>query len=200
MTNNDRARTDAPLRADIRLLGNLLGETLVRQEGPDLLELVERVRALTKRLRAAEQEGAVDSAAFDELSDVLGGLDLPMTISLVRAFTIFFYLANLAEQTHRLDVDGARTETGRGFLQSTVDRIQAARLDSDLVETVVSRLELRPVFTAHPTEAARRSILSKTANIAELLTERSDPRIADSDRDRIIRRLADLIDLIWQTD
>ncbi len=200
MTTDDSTRTDAPLRADIRLLGNLLGETLVRQEGPELLELVERVRTLTKRLRAAEQVGTVDAAASAELSDILGGLDLPMTISLVRAFTIFFYLANVAEQTHRLDVDGARTETGRGFLQATVDRIQEAGLDPGVIEAVVSRLELRPVFTAHPTEAARRSILAKTANIAELLTERSDPRIADSDRDRIGRRLAELIDLIWQTD
>ena len=200
MTTNDRTKTDAPLRSDIRLLGNLLGETLVRQEGPELLDLVERVRALTKRLRAAEQEGTVDGAAFDELSKVLEALDLPMTISLVRAFTIFFYLANLAEQTHRLDADGARSATRRGFLQSTVDRIQEAQLDTATVDAVVSRLELRPVFTAHPTEAARRSILSKTADIAELLTERSDPRIADSDRDRIVRRLAELIDLIWQTD
>ena len=200
MTTNDPTKTDAPLRADIRLLGNLLGETLVRQEGAELLELVERVRALTKRLRAAEQEGTVDRDAFNELSEVLDGLEIPMIISLVRAFTIFFYLANLAEQSHRLDVDGARTEAGRGFLQSTVDRIQEARLDATMVATVVSRLELRPVFTAHPTEAARRSILSKTADITELLTERSDPRIADSDRDRTVRRLAELIDLIWQTD
>ncbi len=200
MSTTDSSQTDAPLRADIRLLGNLLGETLVRQEGPELLELVERVRALTKRLRTAEQEGAVDAAASAELSDVLGELDLPMTISLVRAFTIFFYLANVAEQTHRLDVAGARAGPERGFLQSTVDRIQEAHLDPAVITAVVSRLELRPVFTAHPTEAARRSILSKTANIAELLTERSDPRIAGSERDRIVRRLAELIDLIWQTD
>ena len=200
MTPDQSKPRDAPLRADIRLLGDLLGQTLVRQEGDELLELVERVRSLTKRLRAAEQAGAIDAAAFSELTELLDSLDLPRTISLVRAFTIFFYLANVAEQTHRLDEDGARSQAKRGFLQSTVDRIQEAELDQELIESVASRLELRPVFTAHPTEAARRSILTKTARIAELLTQRSDPRISDSDRDRIDRRLAELIDLLWQTD
>ncbi len=200
MTTDSPSRSDAPLRADIRLLGNLLGETLVRQEGPELLDQVERVRALTKRLRAAEQRGDAEGAAFDELTGVLERLDLPMTISLVRAFTVFFYLANVAEQTHRLDEDGARARAKRGFLQSTVDRIQGAGLDHDTIAAVVDRLELRPVFTAHPTEAARRSILTKITRIAKSLSQRSDPRISDSERDRIDRRLAELIDLIWQTD
>ncbi|NND04582.1 MAG: phosphoenolpyruvate carboxylase [Acidimicrobiia bacterium] len=191
---------DAPLRADIRLLGNMLGETLVRQEGHHLLDLVEQVRALTKRQRAAEQIGEVDVAAMEELSEIIADLDIATTISLVRSFTVFFYLANVAEQTHRLDEEGARSEASRGFLQSTVDRIEAAQLDPDKTREVIERLELRPVFTAHPTEAARRSILSKISAVAELLTERSDPRISDSDRDRIDRRLAELIDLIWQTD
>jgi len=200
MTSPPKKTRDAPLRADIRRLGNMLGETLVRQEGQELLDLVERVRALTKRLRAAEQAGTVDAEAFAELSEVLGGLDLPMTISLVRAFTVFFYLANVAEQTHRLDEDGARSQAKRGFLQATVDRITEAGVAVDTIDSVVARLEVRPVFTAHPTEAARRSILSKIAAIAELLAERSDPRLVDSQRDRIDRRLAELIDLIWQTD
>jgi len=200
MTADAKTTQDAPLRADIRRLGNMLGATMVRQEGPELLELVERVRALTKRLRAAEQAGTVDRAAFTELSEVLGEIDLPMTISLVRAFTVFFYLANVAEQTHRLDEDGARSKAKRGFLQATVDRIMEANCDPVLIDSVARRLEVRPVFTAHPTEAARRSILAKIAGIAELLAERSDPRISESQRDRIDRRLAELIDLIWQTD
>ena len=200
MASDQKTTSDAPLRADIRLLGNLLGETLVRQEGEELLDLVERVRALTKRLRAAEQEGDVDEAALDELGEVLEEQDLSTTISLVRAFTVFFYLANVAEQTHRLDEDGARSQAKRGFLQSTVDRIEQAGLDRHSLASVIARLELRPVFTAHPTEAARRSILAKNVRIAELLADRSDPRISDSERDRIDRHLAELIDLIWQTD
>jgi phosphoenolpyruvate carboxylase len=192
--------TDTQLRADIRMLGNLLGDTLVRQEGEWLLDLVEEVRALMKRIRSGEAEGRIDHDAQVELSDLLDGLDLAQVISLVRSFTTFFYLANIAEQTHRLDEEGARSIGNRGFLEATVDRIAAADLDKELLEEVLGRLELRPVFTAHPTEAARRSILTKTANIAELLDERGDPRISSAERNRIERRIGELVDLIWQTD
>ena len=199
-TEPHQTTTDANLRADIRMLGNLLGETLVRQEGPWLLELVEQVRALTKRIRSGEAASIVDQDAQTDLAAVLDELDLAKVISLVRAFTTFFYLANLAEQTHRLDEDGARSIGDRGFLEATVDRIAAADLDQGFLEEVLGRLELRPVFTAHPTEAARRSILTKTADIAELLERRGDPRISTAERNRIERRIAELVDLIWQTD
>ncbi len=194
-----RSDRDARLRTDIRLLGNLLGETLVRQEGPGLLELVERVRALTKRIR--DESGTRDDpdAASHELTALLNEIDLDTTIQLVRAFSAFFYLANVAEQAHRLDEEGARAEQ-RGWLASTVDRVLDAGISQEVIDDVVARLELRPVFTAHPTEAARRSILTKTNRVAELLDERADPRLSASDRARIERRLAEVIDLIWQTD
>ena len=198
MPDDHRATRDARLRADIRLLGNLLGETLVRQEGPGLLDLVEQVRALTKRIRGTAADGREDSAAR-ELTDLLAGLDLETTIQLVRAFSAFFYLANVAEQAHRLDEEGARSGQ-RGWLAATIDRILAAGVPDDVMRSVTSRLELRPVFTAHPTEAARRSILTKTDQVADLLDLRADPRLTDSDRDRIDRRLAEVIDLMWQTD
>ncbi len=195
---DERLSRDTRLRADIRLLGNLLGETLVRQEGPELLELVERVRALTKRIRG-EDDDAVPAAASEELTQLLDELDLETTIQLVRAFTAFFYLANVAEQAHRLDEEGARADQ-RGWLATAVDRIIERGVTRDVIDDVVARLELRPVFTAHPTEAARRSILTKTNRVAELLDERADPRLSGSDLARIERRLAEVIDLMWQTD
>jgi len=194
------ASSDARLRADIRLLGNLLGETLVRQHGQGLLDLVEDVRGLTKRIRTAEAEDRPDPEADTELAAILAGLDLETTIQLVRAFTTYFYLANVAEQTHRLDEDSTRQGARRSMLETTVDRIAAAGLDRALVADVAHRLEVRPVFTAHPTEAARRSILTKTRAVAEALTDRADPRMTSADLARIERRLAELIDLIWQTD
>jgi phosphoenolpyruvate carboxylase len=196
-TAMERSSRDTELRSDIRMLGNLLGETLVRQEGQALLDLVERVRALTKRIRGEDAEDA--AASSDELTRLLEDLDLDTTIQLVRAFSAFFYLANVAEQAHRLDEEGARA-TQRGWLEATVDRIVEADLPHDVVVDVVGRLELRPVFTAHPTEAARRSILSKTNRVAELLHQRADPRLSGSDHARIERRLAEVIDLMWQTD
>ena len=191
---------DAKLRADIRLLGNLLGDTLVRQVGPGLLELVESVRALTKRIRGGD-DSTPDPGAADELVDLLGSLDLATTIQLVRAFSTYFYLANVAEQTNRLDQQGTTTTTDlTGSLADAVDRVIAAGTSPDTVAEVVARLELRPVFTAHPTEAARRSILTKTTRIAELLDRLDDPGLSPSAAARVERRLAEMIDLIWQTD
>ncbi|MDP8961777.1 MAG: phosphoenolpyruvate carboxylase, partial [Actinomycetota bacterium] len=87
---------DRRLRADIRHLGDLLGQTLVRQEGEDLLDLVEHVRSLSKAARGG------DGAAGKELDEVLADLELPTAIRLVRAFSVYFHLANVAEQTHRI--------------------------------------------------------------------------------------------------
>jgi phosphoenolpyruvate carboxylase len=191
---------NADLRSDIRLLGNLLGETLVRQHGDALLDLVEQVRSLTKRIRAGEISGMPDEAATGELDAILSDLDLETTMQLVRAFTAFFYLANVAEQVHRFDPEAALTGPRRSWLEATVDRIEAAEIPRNVVQSMVDRLEMRPVFTAHPTEAARRSILSKTGYVAEILDAMADHRIDAAERHRHERRLAEVIDLIWQTD
>ncbi|MFF0741004.1 phosphoenolpyruvate carboxylase [Streptomyces sp. NPDC004111] len=173
--------TSPELRADIRRLGDLLGETLVRQEGPELLELVERVRALTR----------TDGEAAAEL---LGDMDLETAASLVRAFSTYFHLANVTEQVHRgRELRELRAVEG-GLLARTADLLKDA--DPEHLEQTVKNLNVRPVFTAHPTEAARRSVLNKLRRIAELL---ETPVIA-SDRRRHDRRLAENIDLIWQTD
>lgn len=183
--------TDKLLRSDIRRLGSQLGDALTRQHGPQLLEIVERVRSLTK----AGREGRGDLA---DLDTVLESLDIDQTINLVRAFTAYFYLANVAEQTHR--VGDLTVKDDEQTLSATVDRILAADLDDDLIASVLDRLELRPVFTAHPTEAARRTLLTKLGMIAELLDQRQSPRRTESELDRIDRRIAELIDQIWQTD
>ena len=183
-TNSDEA-----LRGDIRRLGNQLGDALVRQHGPELLDLVEEVRALGKSSRRG---GSIEAAA--RLDQVLARLSVPEVIPLVRAFTAYFYLANVAEQVHRIDQLGV-ADLG---LAATVDRVLEAGVDPAITAEVMGRLEMRPVFTAHPTEAARRSILSKTVSLAELIEERLVA--SDEDLDRIDRRTADLIDLIRQTD
>ncbi|NNL71265.1 MAG: phosphoenolpyruvate carboxylase, partial [Acidimicrobiia bacterium] len=185
---------DTALRADIRRLGTNLGETLVRQSGAELLELVEEVRAITKRLRSGEESDA------SELEEVLSGLDLDTTINLVRAFSAYFFLANVAEQTHRVSDPVSAADPVDDVLAATVDRVLENDVAPDLISDVVSRLELRPVFTAHPTEAARRSLLTKMADIADLLSERGDPRTTAAERRRIDRRVSEIIDLMWQTD
>ena len=134
---------DDRLRADIRRLGNQLGDALTRQEGRELLDLVEEVRALTKAIRT---DG--DTAAGPELDALLGDLGLEQAINLVRAFSAYFHLANVAEQTHRIG-DLAMADEGRTFA-ATADRVAGAGLSGDLVGSVLERLELRPVFHGPP--------------------------------------------------
>ena len=184
---------DEQLRSDIRRLGAELGNALSRQHGSELLELVETVRGLTKSVRLTG-----DEASGEQLEQTLGSLPLVDVINLVRAFSAYFYLANVAEQSHRVG-DLAMTDEDR-TIGATVDRILDAGVDQDLLASVLGRLRLRPVFTAHPTEAARRTLLTKLRRVAEFLSERSDPRRTDTDRERIDRRVAELIDQIWQTD
>ena len=187
-----RELRDDLLRADIRRLGVQLGETLTRQRGPELLELVERVRALTKAIRT---EG--DAGAGEELDRVLAELDLDQVADLVRAFATYFHLANVAEQTHRVSELGNDPEL---TIQGAVDRILAAGLDEELVRDIAERLEYRPVFTAHPTEATRRTLQTKLRHVADLLERRLDPRVTEAERGRIDRRTAEIIDQVWQTD
>jgi phosphoenolpyruvate carboxylase len=182
------------LRSDIRLLGNLLGETLVRQHGENLLDLVERVRELAKIARDASHPVAA-SQAVDELTALLDAVDVEQAIQLVRAFSTYFALANVAEQAHRYD--DTRNTTGLGH---TIDLILEEGIDSATTRDIVERLEVRPVFTAHPTEAVRRSVQSKTVEIASLIDQRRDRSAAKSDKDRIDRRIGELIDAMWQTD
>jgi phosphoenolpyruvate carboxylase len=178
--------THAALRRDIRELGVLLGQTLVRQEGREVLDLVERVRQLVRTDR-------------DEAAAVLAAADPLTATRLVRAFTSYFHLANVAEQTHRArELAAARAERG-SWLAQAVDRIAAAGVGTGELTADIQHLAVRPVFTAHPTEAARRTILVKLRRIAALLDEGDRAPDAVAQR-RVRRRLEELIDLLWQSD
>ena len=171
------------LRADIRRLGDHLGEALVRQEGPDLLDTVEEVRRLVR----------VDPGSA---ADLLEAVDLGTAIRLSRAFSTYFHLANITEQVHRARALSVAREIDGGRLAQVGQHIAAAlesgALAHEGLQHAADRLAARPVFTAHPTEAARRSVLLKLRRVADLLEEPATPAVE--------RRIAEVVDLLWQTD
>ena len=179
------ANDDALLRSDVRRLADLLGQSLVRQEGQDLFDLVEAVR------KAGRDSG--DDVILSKISD-------DQAVDLVRAFSTFFHLANVAEQVHRSRILAEARRDGKSWLSRAVDKIIDAQKNpssgheftQEDIQKWVNELQVRPVFTAHPTEAARRSILGKLSEISNLL----DLPNSESKNER----LAETVDLLWQTD
>ena len=179
------------LRADIRRIGAQLGESIQRNVSVEFFELVEKVRVLARNTR----EG--DEAARSELDTVVAGLSEVEAILLVRAFTIYFHLANVAEQVNRVEELRLKTE-GSGELFDTFSRADEAGIDSEVLAERLRTVEYRPVFTAHPTEASRRSVLQKRSEIAQLLRER--PNSTTASEVRIDARIGEIIDLLWLSD
>ena len=172
-------KDDVALWGDIDRLGRLLSESLHRTVGADLPQLVEEIRAL----------GQVDRA---DTAARLSRIGVSAAVALARSLGIYFQLTNVAEQVHRARTVQAHRTLDGGPVARVVTSIAAAGTDSAVVQELVDRLHVRPVFTAHPTEAARRSVLLKLRQIADLLSE-PDTAAADA-------RIAALIDLLWQTD
>jgi phosphoenolpyruvate carboxylase len=197
---------DLPLRNDIHRLGDLLGETLKRLGGRKLFETEERVRALCKGLRTHHSPG-------DErkLKELLHGLNLEEAIGVIRAFSVYFQLVNIAEQHHRIRRKRfyelhTPDRPQRGSLADTFSRIKNEKThvrESELrknLQRVIDRLDIELVMTAHPTEAARRTLLDKHRRIADMLTAFDDENLPKRKQEELLERLAAEVESIWQTD
>ncbi|MFM7211388.1 MAG: phosphoenolpyruvate carboxylase, partial [Actinomycetota bacterium] len=172
---------DASLRDDIRALGTLLGQSLSQHGGVALLDTVERIRA------AVRDDPAEARAIIDRL-------DLHEATMIARAFSIYFDVANVAEQVQRARDVRARRRADGSLITRTATRALAQGATADQARSLARTMAVRPVFTAHPTEAARRSVLTKERRIADLLL---DTLI---DEERRWARIGELVDLLWQTD
>ena len=193
---------DIPLKDDVNTLGQMLGETLIKIEGPQLFNLVERVRQVAIERRSLD--GEAREAAESRLTAMLSGLDATMGVTLARAFSAYFGLVNMAERMHgiRLHLRDFNNETSTpesyaGVLQKLKDD----DIGVDTLAVLLSDLRFTPVFTAHPTEAVRRSLLTKEMRIAQALARRLEPELTTSYTNAIeLAKVRDEIGLAWQTD
>ena len=195
---SERSERDKPLRDDVRLLGELLGETLRAHGGEELFETVERVRALSKASRT-------DDSRFHQLAALLAKLPVESATPLARAFAHFLNLANVAEQHHRirrrrayLADPNARPQTGS--CQETFERLVAGGIAPDALYDAVCRLRIELVLTAHPTEVSRRTLIHKYNRVAELLAERDHVDLTIPERDEVTDALRREIVSAWETD
>ena len=192
VTVTETTLPEAGLRGEIRLLGQLLGETLREHEGQRLYELEEAIRVRTKALRQ-RYEPAEEAALVAELDR----LELPDAARLVRAFATYFQLVNLAELERQ-----ARSLTDAeevGELDAVLSRCAGRGVPPEEVSAILESLEIVPVLTAHPTEAVRRSILDHQDGIGQELAQLRAP-LMSRERERVRRRMATHIQVLWQTD
>lgn len=198
---------EAPLRRDVRSLGTLLGMVLREQAGEDLFAQVEALRQGTIRRRDAEARGNDAEAARHAAAalKLVHSLDPERAVLLTRAFAFYFELINLAETNHRkrrriaLQLSG-RAGQQRGSLAGTLCEMRRVGIKADEALEYLRRVLIVPVFTAHPTEAARRTVMVKRRRIGEFLAELDRIPLPEQEISRIEGLLLAEITSLWQTD
>ncbi len=202
---NASARSDADrqLRWTVRQLGNVLGETIVEQEGQAIFDLVEELRALTR----AQRQG--DRDAGPQIEQLTADLvnDLDSTLGVLKAFTTYFQLVNLAEEQQRVRVIRQRTavaeETDRHMpetIAEAVTRLRKGGTPPSEVGHLLDEMLIKPVFTAHPTEAKRRTILLKLLDLTRLLRELDSHVLLPSEERDNWNQIREIVVSLWQSD
>ncbi len=182
------------LRADVRLLGGLLGQVIAENGGPDLLADVERLRKAVIAARKGEQSA-------DDVAAMVAEWPVDRAVQIARAFTCYFHLANLAEEHFRIRTLRLR-DTGDAPQPESIDQaVQELRREHGTAELarIIEGLEYRPVLTAHPTEARRRAVVTAIQRISAQLDTYNAEGLGASDRQEARRRLLEEIDLLWRT-
>ena len=192
------ARKDQPLREDIRLLGRILGDTIREQEGDRIFNLVERTR---KNSIAFQRDG--DAKARRQLESVLNDLDAEDTIAVIRSYSYFSLLANIAEDRHHIRRRRAHSLAGsaprEGSIALAIEKALRANISIPALVSFFSDALVVPVLTAHPTEVQRKSILDLQKQIARLLTERDRLKLTPEESARNDESLRAAVLTLWQT-
>src|SRR5271170_1209894 len=192
------AEKDAPLRADIRLLGRLLGDTVREQEGGEVYELLERIRQASIRFHRDNEVGA-----RRELEATLDSLNADQTLAITRAYSYFSHLANIAEDQHHIRRNRAHAIAGSaprpGSLAYSFQRTREMGVEPKALTDFFDRALVSPVLTAHPTEVRRKSTLTRELEIAKLLDEREDAGGNEEELALNEERLRRAVLVLWRT-
>jgi phosphoenolpyruvate carboxylase len=188
-----------PLAREVKLLGALLGQVIVEQEGPELFELVEQLRRAAIRGRKAGPEETSERAL-----NALDGRTPDELVAVARAFTAYFLLVNLAEEKHRVRTLRRRERSSRRVpladgIGAAILRLRRDGMSRSQVRELARDIRLLPVLTAHPTEARRRTVLVAQRRLYRLLDRFDDPRLTRAEDRELRRRLREEISVLWQT-
>ncbi|MFC4598376.1 phosphoenolpyruvate carboxylase [Cohnella hongkongensis] len=199
-TVSQRSPSNHLLRRDVRFLGNILGEVLVHQGGRELLEHVEKIREMSKALRAEYLP-----ELYEGFIQTVRGLEPGIRHQVIRAFAIYFQLVNIAEQNHRIrrkrDYERSAGESVQpGSIESVVQGLKEKSLPVDEVRQMLDGISLELVMTAHPTEATRRDVLDIHKRIAEEVMELDNPTLTYREREKLREKLLNEVLTLWQTD
>ncbi|WP_137919251.1 phosphoenolpyruvate carboxylase [Hydrogenophaga sp. 2FB] len=192
-----RADKDQPLIDDIRLLGRILGDVIREQEGQAAFDLIEQIRQLSVAFRRH-----ADESADKTLKKLLKGLSGDQAVSVIRAFTYFSHLANLAEDRHHIRRRAVHERAGNlqeGSLARTLQHLREAGIAPAEVVRTLAHSHISPVLTAHPTEVQRKSILDAERAIARLLGERDEQQRLPRERADIEAQIRARVTQLWQT-
>jgi phosphoenolpyruvate carboxylase len=213
-----RTEKDAPLRHDIHTLGDALGRAILLHDGSQVFDTEEMLRLNCKRLRECSERLAYASESEytqlqaeitlldQKIRAIVENCDLDTAIDVIRAFTVYFHLVNTAEQYHRIrrrnvyeTADNSVAQ--RGSLAALVEFFRQNSLDATTIQRLLNQLSIELVFTAHPTEATRRSLIIKSRLLAELLEAHdNEARIPQRQRANWQRELESTVALLWRTD
>ncbi|MDO6386106.1 phosphoenolpyruvate carboxylase [Uliginosibacterium sp. 31-12] len=195
LTDQDK---DTPLRDDIRMLGRILGNTVRAQEGVDVFGLIERIRQTSVRFHRDD-----DSDARHELEAMLKEVAHENTLNVVRAFSYFSQLSNIAEDEHHIRRSRAHLRAGsaprEGSMAHALTLASQAGIDDARLKEFFDTAMIRPVLTAHPTEVQRKSILNCQLRIAQLLDERDRVALTPEEEEENEESLRREILLLWET-
>ncbi len=192
------SQQDAPLKKDIKELGIILGNVLKEQAGYNIYNKVEKLRHLTKKIRALYSEHT-----RKEIIYVINSLKTPDAYKVVRAFSIYFILVNAADEVHKIRLQRNNMRNNKPAPQGTVlealIQLKKENIAEETIKNILDKIEIIPVFTAHPTEAARQTILRKILKISRLLLERELFINTEVESLDINIKLQTEIALLWQS-